>query len=85
MNSHQVISKINKQSRILKRSLYFSFYGAQVNITALPFPPYWDERESTTGRYHGTDYLMINAIGLELNFTVTVLPSTTWSDVRPPP
>ncbi|XP_063871144.1 uncharacterized protein LOC135106256 isoform X3 [Scylla paramamosain] len=60
---------------------YSNFYGRDVNVTALPFPPYWDERESPRGRYHGTDYLMITAIAQALNFTVRVLPSANWGDV----
>ncbi|XP_063871143.1 uncharacterized protein LOC135106256 isoform X2 [Scylla paramamosain] len=60
---------------------FLSFYGRDVNVTALPFPPYWDERESPRGRYHGTDYLMITAIAQALNFTVRVLPSANWGDV----
>ncbi|KAK8397739.1 hypothetical protein O3P69_004490 [Scylla paramamosain] len=34
------------------------FHGARVNVTALPFPPFWDELEGpdNTHQYRGTDY-----------------------------
>ena len=70
------------------RKCIFSFYGSKVNITALPFPPYWNAAEKTTNNgesmieYSGTDYQMIHAISQALNFTINVLPSADWDEVN---
>lgn len=68
--------------------MLFSFYGATVNVTALPFPPYWDTVEesapagTTTKRFTGTDYLMLEAIAEALNFSIQVLSTANWDEVR---
>lgn len=68
--------------------MFFSFHGATVNVTALPFPPYWDTAEerspdgTTTKGFTGTDYLMLEAIAGALNFSIRVLPTANWDEVR---
>ena len=58
-----------------------------MNVTALPFAPYWDARKlkdengEETEVYTGSDYLMIQAIGKALNFEVKVMPSANWDEV----
>ncbi|XP_069157677.1 ionotropic receptor 21a-like [Procambarus clarkii] len=63
-----------------------SFHRALVNVTALPYKPYWDEEGggsglSATKRYSGADRLMLEAMALALNFTIYVLPVETWDQV----
>ncbi|KAG7163539.1 Ionotropic receptor 21a-like 5, partial [Homarus americanus] len=60
-----------------------SFYGAEVNVTALPYPPYWDELEGPDGikQYSGTDYFLLKSIADSLNFTINVVPTTSWAEV----
>ncbi|XP_037800843.1 uncharacterized protein LOC119595769 [Penaeus monodon] len=66
---------------------FLNFYGATVNVTALPFPPYWDTVEesapdgTTTKRFTGTDYLMLEAIAEALNFSIQVLSTANWDEV----
>ncbi|XP_063886450.1 glutamate receptor ionotropic, delta-1-like [Scylla paramamosain] len=49
--------------------------------------PYWDEEEvlaadgSKTIVYRGSDYRMVDAIASALNFTVRVLPTSSWTEV----
>lgn len=58
-----------------------------MNVTALPWPPYWDEVEdkapdgSVVKRYSGSDYLALVAISEALNFTVNVVPTASWAEV----
>ncbi|XP_063614362.1 uncharacterized protein LOC134787515 [Penaeus indicus] len=66
---------------------FTNFHGATVNITALPFRPYWIER-TTVGpngtaatTYTGTDALMTHAMAQTLNFTFNVLPCADWNEV----
>lgn len=56
----------------------FSFYGDKVNVTALPFPPYWLE---TDNGYYGTDYLLLATVAQALNFNIRVLPTANWGEV----
>ncbi|XP_045111728.1 uncharacterized protein LOC123504887 [Portunus trituberculatus] len=62
---------------------FSNFYGARLNVTALPYGPYWEERhESNNATYYsGTDYLTLAAIASSLNFTVRVLPTSSWAEV----
>ncbi|XP_042860396.1 ionotropic receptor 21a-like [Penaeus japonicus] len=64
---------------------FSNFYGAVVNVTALPFPPYWSVLEepsaSSSGRYSGTDFLLLEATAKALNFTFRVVPTETWTEV----
>ncbi|XP_068241246.1 ionotropic receptor 93a-like isoform X1 [Palaemon carinicauda] len=66
---------------------FTNFYRSQVNVTALPFPPYWNTIEekgangTTHTKYTGTDYLMIESIAKALNFTLYVLPTANWDEV----
>ncbi|ROT65113.1 Variant Ionotropic Glutamate Receptor, partial [Penaeus vannamei] len=65
------------------------FHGASVNVTALPFAPYWsvEEAEGAAGgapplsSYSGTDFLMLTTIAETLNFSVNVLPTKDWGEV----
>ncbi|KAK3873599.1 hypothetical protein Pcinc_021403 [Petrolisthes cinctipes] len=57
---------------------FSNFYGAKVNVTALPFPPYWLE---TNDEYSGTDYLLLATVAQALNFTIRVIPTTDWGEV----
>ena len=66
-------------------NLSVSFHGAEVNVTAKPFPPYWlegDEEKGPGDSYHGTDYLLLQAVASSLNFTVAVVPTADWDEVR---
>ncbi|KAK8397750.1 hypothetical protein O3P69_004501 [Scylla paramamosain] len=64
-----------------------NFYGAKVNVTSEPYMPYWDEEEvlaadgSKTIVYRGSDYRMVDAIASALNFTVRVLPTSSWTEL----
>ncbi|KAG7178056.1 Ionotropic receptor 21a-like 8, partial [Homarus americanus] len=61
---------------------FSNFFGEQVNVTALPFSPYWIQDEgSGLTQYYGTDYLMLRAIAASLNFTIHVLPAANWDEV----
>ncbi|XP_076059359.1 ionotropic receptor 93a-like [Oratosquilla oratoria] len=66
---------------------YKWFYGATVNVTALPFAPYWEvleeEKEGggVTKRLSGMDYLMLEAIGSSYNFKINVVPTVNWDEV----
>ena len=65
-----------------------SFYGATVNVSVLPYAPYWEEtvRETKDGRpwktYSGTDYQLVFTMSTTLNFKINVLPASTWEEVR---
>ncbi|KAK8397747.1 hypothetical protein O3P69_004498 [Scylla paramamosain] len=64
-----------------------NFYGGKVNVTSGPYMPYWDEEEvlaadgSKTILYRGSDYLMVDAIASALNFTIRVLPTSSWAEL----
>ncbi|XP_063886372.1 ionotropic receptor 93a-like [Scylla paramamosain] len=62
---------------------FSNFYGARLNVTALPYGPYWEERHESDNatNYSGTDYLTLAAIATSLNFTVHVLPTSSWTEV----
>lgn len=53
-------------------------------MTAKPFPPYWLEGDGDAGKdsHHGTDYLLLDAVASALNFTISVLPTVDWDEVR---
>ena len=55
-----------------------------MNVTALPYVPFWEEREgpNNTTLYSGTDYYALQAIAASLNFTVRMLPTFSWAEVR---
>ncbi|XP_066947200.1 ionotropic receptor 93a-like [Macrobrachium rosenbergii] len=60
-----------------------SFHGATVNISALPYEPYWMEETTANGDVisSGTDKLMLDAMQSTLNFTARALKVTTWDEV----
>ncbi|KAK8397754.1 hypothetical protein O3P69_004505 [Scylla paramamosain] len=66
---------------------FANFYGAQVNVTALPFMPYWGNEDIRTPngtsviKYEGSDYQLLLAVAAALNFTIRVLPSRSWAEV----
>ncbi|XP_042211356.1 uncharacterized protein LOC121858786 [Homarus americanus] len=63
---------------------FSKFYGAQVNVTAIPFAPFWDEVKGpdNTTQYSGTDYMLLATIADALNFTIYNVPGpTTWEEV----
>ncbi|XP_050712684.1 uncharacterized protein LOC126996356 [Eriocheir sinensis] len=68
-------------------SPHLNFYGAAVNVTALPYMPVWGVVESQAPvdspvtRYEGSDYQMLAAVADGLNFTIRVLPSKSWAEV----
>lgn len=55
-----------------------------MNVTALPFAPFWEEQEgpNNTTIYSGTDYNTLAAVAAALNFTFRVLPTSSWAEVR---
>lgn len=60
-----------------------SFQGAVLNVTALPFNPFWDENILTDGtrQYSGSDYRTVAAIGNALNFSIYAIPTSSWAEV----
>nr|XP_045612753.1 glutamate receptor-like [Procambarus clarkii] len=60
-----------------------NFCRTTINVTALPYKPYWSETEDQSGvtRYSGSDVQMLMTIAEALNFTYNVLPVTTWDQV----
>ncbi|ROT79296.1 Variant Ionotropic Glutamate Receptor [Penaeus vannamei] len=66
---------------------FTNFHGATVNVTALPFRPYWTEKTEVAPNgtavttYTGSDALMMHAMAQALNFTFHVLPSKDWNEV----
>ncbi|XP_063845577.1 ionotropic receptor 93a-like isoform X2 [Scylla paramamosain] len=68
----------------LLQDKFSDFHGAEVKVTAKPFPPYWLEGEEERGAgdgYHGTDYLLLQAVASTLNFSVAVVPTSDWNEV----
>lgn len=59
-----------------------------MNVSVLPYAPYWEETEERTADghivkiYSGTDYQLLFSISQSLNFKINVVPSQTWDDVR---
>ncbi|XP_068201561.1 ionotropic receptor 21a-like [Palaemon carinicauda] len=66
---------------------FANFFGATVNVTALPYAPHWIETSekqadgSTTKIYGGTDYQLLSTIAAALNFTINVLQTASWDEV----
>lgn len=66
-----------------------SFHGARVNLTALPWPPNWEE-ETLTGspggaqvtRYSGTDYFAMETLADILNFSINLIPTNDFVEVN---
>nr|XP_045593539.1 glutamate receptor ionotropic, delta-1-like [Procambarus clarkii] len=76
----------NYNTEFTKQKYSISFYGASVNVTALPYRPYWTEAEveqdsSSSTRYSGSDAKLLITIAEALNFTFIVLPVTSWDQV----
>ncbi|KAG7163523.1 Ionotropic receptor 21a-like 3 [Homarus americanus] len=71
------------KGRSLYSPKYSNFYGAKVNVTGLPFPPYWDavKGPDNTTQYSGTDYMTLVTVADALNFTVYIMPTTSWAEV----
>ncbi|KAG7163535.1 Ionotropic receptor 93a-like 8 [Homarus americanus] len=72
-----------REGRSLFPPKFSNFYGVEVNVTALPYPPYWNELEGPDGikQYSGTDYFLLKSIADSLNFTINVVPTTSWAEV----
>ncbi|KAK8397522.1 hypothetical protein O3P69_004342 [Scylla paramamosain] len=62
---------------------FSNFHGALVNVTALPFAPFWEEQKGPDNitLYSGTDFHTLAAIANALNFTPYVVPTTSWAEV----
>ncbi|XP_064122547.1 glutamate receptor ionotropic, delta-1-like [Macrobrachium nipponense] len=62
---------------------FSNFFGSSVNITALPYKPYWTKDEYPDGRvtYSGADRLMLEAMAQALNFSIYVMPVESWDEV----
>ncbi|XP_063886437.1 uncharacterized protein LOC135114467 [Scylla paramamosain] len=64
-----------------------NFHGTAVNVTAQPYMPYWGEEEargpdgSRVIMYRGSDYRLLEAVASVLNFTIRVIPTSSWDDV----
>ncbi|XP_071527034.1 LOW QUALITY PROTEIN: ionotropic receptor 21a-like [Panulirus ornatus] len=62
------------------------FFGAKVNVTAQPWPPFWQEVEDKTPDgtvaklYSGSDYLTLKTVSEALNFTINVVPTASWAE-----
>ncbi|ROT68778.1 Variant Ionotropic Glutamate Receptor [Penaeus vannamei] len=65
---------------------FLNFHGAEVKITALPFLPFWNvAKEKGNGgaeveRYTGSDYVLLETLAWKMNFTISILPSSSWSE-----
>ncbi|XP_047482917.1 uncharacterized protein LOC125034880 [Penaeus chinensis] len=65
---------------------FTNFHGATVNITALPYRPYWTEKTTVAPNgtavttYTGSDALMMHVMAQTLNFKFKVLPSADWNE-----
>ena len=85
----QIIIKnaLNSHLVSLQCTSLHSFHGAAVNVTAKPFMPYWGEAKerapdgSRTTVYRGSDYRLLDAVSLVLNFTVRILETPSWAEV----
>ncbi|XP_068210686.1 ionotropic receptor 93a-like [Palaemon carinicauda] len=60
-----------------------NLYGATINISALPYKPYWMEETNAKGEVvsSGSDKLMLEAMQSTLNFTTRALNVTSWDEV----
>ncbi|XP_066948261.1 ionotropic receptor 93a-like isoform X2 [Macrobrachium rosenbergii] len=74
---------ILQEGRSLLPKKFSNLYGATVNISALPYKPYWMEETNSKGDviYSGSDKLMLDAMQSTLNFTSRALKVTTWDEV----
>ncbi|XP_066947199.1 ionotropic receptor 93a-like [Macrobrachium rosenbergii] len=72
-----------QEGRSLLPKKFSNLYGATVNISALPYKPYWMEETNSKGDviYSGSDKLMLDAMQSTLNFTARALNVTTWDEV----
>ncbi|KAK4325372.1 hypothetical protein Pmani_004051 [Petrolisthes manimaculis] len=58
-----------------------SFHGGRINVTALPYEPYWiSANEDNNTKYSGIDYNQLVTLADALNFTFHVLPSNNWAE-----
>ncbi|XP_068210468.1 LOW QUALITY PROTEIN: ionotropic receptor 93a-like [Palaemon carinicauda] len=62
---------------------FSDFFGASVNVTALPYKPYWtkDERPDGGVLYWGADRRMLESLASALNFSIYVMPVESWEEV----
>ncbi|XP_042233765.1 glutamate receptor 2-like [Homarus americanus] len=61
---------------------FSNFYGSTVNVTALPYAPYWmTSGEGNNTKHYGIDYNQITTLAQALNFKFFVLPSANWDEV----
>ncbi|XP_066947170.1 uncharacterized protein [Macrobrachium rosenbergii] len=76
MNTHFVLPGAKGESQ--------SMYGGAVNVSALPYEPYWVEEKTGDGgvEYSGTDRLMLEAMASSLNFSISLLPVKSWEEVQ---
>ncbi|XP_068210463.1 uncharacterized protein [Palaemon carinicauda] len=61
-----------------------NMYGGTVNVSTLPYEPYWVEKRTEGGGdvlYSGTDRLLLEAMASFLNFSIYVLPVKSWEEV----
>ena len=81
------VKSIHHEHFLIQCIFRYSFHGALVQVTARPYMPYWDEKEmrvhdgSRTIEYHGSDYRLLETVATALNFTVQVLPTSSWAEV----
>ncbi|KAK3884234.1 hypothetical protein Pcinc_011510 [Petrolisthes cinctipes] len=68
-----------------------SFFGDTVNVSALPFMPFWgevvegvasDDGSSSVTRYTGSDYYLLITVANALNFTVRIIKPATWFELH---
>ncbi|XP_066968106.1 uncharacterized protein [Macrobrachium rosenbergii] len=84
LTSSWTVSVMNTLLMIPKtKGLRESMYGGSINISVLPYEPYWMEDRANDGSvtYSGSDRLMLEAMASTLNFSVSLLPVTTWDEV----
>ncbi|XP_066947169.1 uncharacterized protein [Macrobrachium rosenbergii] len=76
MNTHFVLPSTKGESQ--------SMYGETVNVSALPYEPYWMEEKTEDGsvKYSGADRLMLEAMASTLNFSINSLPVKSWEEVQ---
>lgn len=64
-----------------------SFHDAVVNVSALPFMPFWGETpqgsedRSPDSRYIGSDYNLLESVANALNFKIRVITPASWEEV----
>ncbi|XP_064122713.1 uncharacterized protein LOC135226958 [Macrobrachium nipponense] len=70
-------------SNLLFPQKFSNMYGRAVNVSALPYEPYWVEEKTADGgvEYSGTDRLMLEAMAASLNFSISLLPVKSWEEV----